>query len=94
MGQLKWVMSWWVCQACLSRAVKRYNRERMGAVFGLTAVVGDAGTHSLAQQVPWHYDVVSCFGGLQYGFENEKTLRCWLQNISSHMRPGGVFVGR
>ena len=76
----------------LKRCTDRYNAKNLGSHFGLSAVNADA-TKSLKEKLPWRYDVVSCFRGIQYAFESEVKARTWLQNCALNLRPGGVFVG-
>lgn len=40
-----------------------------------------------------HYDVVSCQGHLQDSFLTETTMRSFLTNVATLLRPGGYFFG-
>jgi mRNA (guanine-N7-)-methyltransferase len=39
------------------------------------------------------FDLVSCQFALHYSFETEEKARGLMHNISSRLKPGGIFVG-
>ena len=39
------------------------------------------------------FDIVSCQFSIHYFFENETTLRTFLENVSNNLREGGKFIG-
>lgn len=89
-----------ISNASISEAMKRYTSSR--AMFQVTFITGDCfgrplhevlSNARLKQPVRFPFDVVSMQFCMHYAFENEQKARQLLENVTTSLRPGGLFIG-
>ncbi|KAI0328103.1 hypothetical protein GY45DRAFT_1029121 [Cubamyces sp. BRFM 1775] len=86
-----------IAAVSIDQAQKRHSTSR-GSRFVANFFALDCYSHVLSDALPLHllenpFDVVSMQFCMHYAFESETKARIMLQNVSTWLRPGGIFVG-
>lgn len=82
-------------EECQDRYYKARTKVGGHPQFGVHFIVMDATEEDLTKRLPrkMQCDTVSCQFALHYAFRSEKHLRRILWNVSSCLKPGGLFFG-
>ncbi|KAJ8455074.1 hypothetical protein ONZ51_g12655 [Trametes cubensis] len=86
-----------IAAVSIEQAQKRHSTSR-GARFVANFFALDCYSHVLSDALPLNlletpFDVVSMQFCMHYAFESETKARIMLKNVSTWLRPGGIFVG-
>ncbi|KAI9510407.1 mRNA capping enzyme-domain-containing protein [Russula earlei] len=87
-----------VAAVSIDQARTRWESLSRGTRFDATFAVLDCYSEPLARGIPraklaQPFDVVSMQFCMHYAFESEAKVRCMLENVSTYLRRGGIFVG-
>ena len=70
-----------------------YTRELAEIVFGKSIPAKESAIKHLHNFAKTKFDVVSCQFALHYFFKDESSVRNFIENLDSLIKPGGFFVG-
>ncbi|TIA68520.1 hypothetical protein E3P92_03729 [Wallemia ichthyophaga] len=86
-----------IAQVSINQAQARYNDMRKKS-FNTHFNTLDCFKEPLDKAIPKdsldkQFNAVSCQFAMHYAFDSEESVRCLLENVTKHLKPGGSFIG-